>query len=337
MKTLITITLASALFIGRALPAQAETEATTPAPSISFKETVYNAGDSWEGEIVSHAFSFTNTGDAELKISRVRSSCGCTASNLSSDTIAPGESGEIRASFNTRHYQGQKSQPVYVTSNDPTNPNVQLQLVTTVKTIASFDPANLQFDQVIYGQGATRETTLVFDGEPFPIREISVEPEFFQARILEPEEETGNDSPIRIEVTLSPEAPIGHQRGTLTARIDHPQSPEVTARVMASVEGIITYTPRMIFFSNQDQEEQAVKIVTLTNNGDQPIAIREVSCGIPQFQAEVKTIQPGKQFEVEVRLMTEIEPERYSTELTIETDLAAQEQISIPLRANLLP
>ncbi len=337
MKLLITVTLASALLIGRVLPARAETEATTPAPSISFEETVYNAGDSWEGEIVSHAFSFTNTGDAELKISRVRSSCGCTASNLSSDTIAPGESGEIRASFNTRHYRGQRSQPVYVTSNDPANPTVQLQLVTTVKTIATFNPAHLQFGQAVHGQGATRETTLVFDGEPFPIREISVQPDFFQARILEPGEETGEDSSIRIEVTLSREAPIGHQRGTLTARIDHPQSPEVTARVMAAVEGIITYTPRMIFFSRQDLEEQAVKIVTLTNNGDQPIAIREVSFGIPQFQAEVKTIQPGKQFEVEIRLMTGIEPERYSTELTIETDLATQERITIPLRANLLP
>jgi hypothetical protein len=307
------------------------------APAIEFRETVYDAGESWQGETVSHVFSFTNSGNAELKISRVRSTCGCTASNLSSDTIAPGESGEIRASFNTRGYRGKKSQSIYVSSNDPGQPTVQLRIETTVKTAAAFSPVHLQFGRVTVGAGAVRETALVFDGESFPVLEISAQPEFFSARILEPEGETGGDPPIRIEVALSPEAPVGRHRGTLTARLDHPRIKHLTGHLLVTVEGVITSSPRMLFFSGEDQAEVVVKTVSVTNQGEEPVEIRNVSSSIPQFTAEVKTIEPGQNFEVSIRLSPETEPGRYNGEVRIETSLPDQAVIAVPLRANTVP
>ncbi|MDP8237193.1 MAG: DUF1573 domain-containing protein, partial [Candidatus Erginobacter occultus] len=312
MKKIIATLIATALVSGIPGPAPAEEGADpVPAgPAISFRETVFDAGESWEGEVVTHTFTFTNTGDAELKITRVRTSCGCTASNLSSDTIAPGESGEIKASFNTRNYRGKKSQPVYVTSNDPSNPTVQLRLETTVKTVAAFTPQNLQFGKVVYGRGASRETSLVFDGEPFPVREVSAQPDFFQARILEPEGETRENSPVRIEVTLRPEAPVGRHRGTLTARIDHPQSPELSGRLMVSVEGLVRYSPRLLFFNDADQRNRKVKTIQVTNQSEEPVAILKAESTIPQFQVTVKTIEAGREFAAEVRLNADAEPGR---------------------------
>lgn len=342
MKTMIIIPIALALTAGIGIPARAgEGEAPQPdAPTISFRETVYDAGDSWEGEVVSHTFTFTNTGNAELKISRVRSTCGCTASNLSSDTIAPGESGEIRASFNTQRYRGKKSQPIYVYSNDPANPTIQLLLETTVKTVAAFSPPDIQFGNVAYGKSEVRTAEIVFDAEPAPVLEVSAQPDFFSARIVEAAEgkgEAGEKRPVRIEVTISPEAPIGRQSGTLTARIDHPKMSNLTGRVFAAVEGTLQYSPRMVFFSQQDQKLGTVKTISLTNQAEEPVTIREVKSGIPQFEAALKTIRAGKEFAVEVRLRPEAEPGRLSGELTIETDVPGQEKILIPLRANLNP
>ena len=41
-------------------------------PRISFDSTSYDAGEVWEGDEVIHTFTVTNTGGAQLDISRVR-------------------------------------------------------------------------------------------------------------------------------------------------------------------------------------------------------------------------------------------------------------------------
>ena len=47
-------------------------------------------------------FKFTNTGNAPLVISRVKSSCGCTVPSWPKEAVLPGESGEIKVKYDTR-------------------------------------------------------------------------------------------------------------------------------------------------------------------------------------------------------------------------------------------
>ena len=53
-----------------------------------------------------------------LVISKVRSSCGCTAALLSEKAIAPGEQGNIKVSLNTRGKRGKVRQSVDIFSNN---------------------------------------------------------------------------------------------------------------------------------------------------------------------------------------------------------------------------
>ncbi len=41
-------------------------------PRISFDSKVYDAGDVWEGDVVTHSFTVKNTGTAELVIEKVK-------------------------------------------------------------------------------------------------------------------------------------------------------------------------------------------------------------------------------------------------------------------------
>lgn len=45
-------------------------------------------------------FEFTNTGDAPLIITEVKSSCGCTVPSKPKDPIKPGETGKIEVKYN---------------------------------------------------------------------------------------------------------------------------------------------------------------------------------------------------------------------------------------------
>ncbi len=67
---------------------------------IEFKENTYDFGKvPEEGGNISHQFVFTNTGSAPVIIQGVSTSCGCTASEWSSDPVLPGKTGHITATY----------------------------------------------------------------------------------------------------------------------------------------------------------------------------------------------------------------------------------------------
>ena len=95
-------------------------------PKIKFKEDSWDFGRVKQGQILTHSFLFTNEGDVPLVIQRVTTSCGCTAALVSKKKIAPGKEGEIKATLNTRGYEGHVSKYIYVESNDPAQTRKQL-------------------------------------------------------------------------------------------------------------------------------------------------------------------------------------------------------------------
>ncbi len=104
----------------------AKTEQATPAakdassteyPEITFEEAMFDFGTINEGDVVTHVFKFTNTGDAPLKVLKARPSCGCTVPSWSKDAIAPGESGEMTVKFNSNGKHGHQNKSVSLTTN----------------------------------------------------------------------------------------------------------------------------------------------------------------------------------------------------------------------------
>jgi hypothetical protein len=101
-------------------------------PKISFKEDAWNFGKSKGGDDLVHEFLFKNDGDAALHIKNVETSCGCTAALVSDKTVEAGKSGRIKVTFSTRGYSGEVSRFVYVESDDPVSPRVQLKVSAAV-------------------------------------------------------------------------------------------------------------------------------------------------------------------------------------------------------------
>jgi hypothetical protein len=74
-------------------------------------------------------YKFTNDGKRDLIIRNIRSTCGCTAVQQGgSNIIKPGESGSIKATFNSGGYNGKVTKAIYVYTNDPKNSEVILML-----------------------------------------------------------------------------------------------------------------------------------------------------------------------------------------------------------------
>ena len=77
-----------------------------------------------EGENLNVSFRFKNTGNKPLVISNVSASCGCTVPETPKKPYAPGETGVIKASFNSTGKPGTQSKQVTVYANTTPQMNV---------------------------------------------------------------------------------------------------------------------------------------------------------------------------------------------------------------------
>lgn len=86
-------------------------------PVLTFDKNEFDFGKIIQGEVVSYTFHFANTGNAPLLITGVEKSCGCTASDYPREPIQPGESGEIKITYDSKGHNGFQSKVLVVKSN----------------------------------------------------------------------------------------------------------------------------------------------------------------------------------------------------------------------------
>ncbi len=87
------------------------------SPIIEFDEKIFDFDTVNEGQKIVHEFTFKNVGKSDLLIRKTRTSCGCTAVSLSRDPVKPGETGSIKATFNTNHKLRRQSKSITVVTN----------------------------------------------------------------------------------------------------------------------------------------------------------------------------------------------------------------------------
>ena len=103
-RTFIAVLLASATFCGigasEITTPQAQNVAQEKQAKIAFNNTAYSFGTFEETKAQTCVFTFQNTGTAPLIINQAVASCGCTVPTYTKSPIAPGQSGQIKVTYN---------------------------------------------------------------------------------------------------------------------------------------------------------------------------------------------------------------------------------------------
>ena len=130
MKKLFLCTIVAGLFItacnqtpannAAATTADAGNTSATNAPAMKFEKETHDFGKIKEGEKVTYAFKFTNTGKSPLIIKDAVATCGCTKPEWPTAPIQPGEEGAIKVTFNSAAKMGLQDKQITITAN--TNP-----------------------------------------------------------------------------------------------------------------------------------------------------------------------------------------------------------------------
>lgn len=106
-------------------------QAQDKTAKIEFKSETIDYGTIAKGSDGVRVFTFTNTGDAPLVITKVSSSCGCTIPKKPEEPIMPGDTGEIQVKYDTKRV-GPIRKAVTVISNADT-PTKVLKIKGEVK------------------------------------------------------------------------------------------------------------------------------------------------------------------------------------------------------------
>lgn len=86
-------------------------------PVIEFERLTYDFGEVIQGEKLSYTFKFKNTGKSNLIIFSSEATCGCTTSTPPKAPIRPGESGELKVTFDSKSQNGRVTKRILVGAN----------------------------------------------------------------------------------------------------------------------------------------------------------------------------------------------------------------------------
>jgi len=105
-------------------PHSASGDQENTLPVIEFEKDIHDFGKLITGEKGVCTFKFTNTGNSDLVISQVKSSCGCTVPRYPKEPIKPGESSAIKVTFDSSGRKGVQNKGITIVSNCQPNSTI---------------------------------------------------------------------------------------------------------------------------------------------------------------------------------------------------------------------
>lgn len=265
-------------------------------PRIVLAEPYYDFGRIPADKIVSHNFVFTNTGDQVLKISEVRSSCGCTTATNWNREVGPGQTGILPVLFNTGGMAGLVQKNLWVLSNDPEQPSSMILFTATVWKLIDAIPSVATFTfGADFQTNETRIVRLVSNlSEPVILSEPICTNNSFKTKLttIVPGKE------FELEIAVLPPLGPGSLTVPITIKSSSVKMPVVTVTAYAMVRPALTLTPAKILLPPmplENAEEYAIRIKNAATNA---VILSEPTVNYKEAGIKLRELQSGRLYEL---------------------------------------
>ena len=320
---LVGCVLAATLILALQAHAQSTASPTAPSgpqPRIQAVAPTYDFGTVLEGTPVKHEFTVKNAGKADLVIGQVQTSCGCTVAQSDKKRLAPGEETQLPVTFDTRHERGEARRRIDVYTNDAQTPDLALEIQGIVRRESEATPDEVMFDSVRKGSEQTREVSISYNGSARTFKLTKVSKSNSNITVTQ-------EPNLKLKVSLLKTMPPGPFQDTIEiATTGRPIEIPVYGRVV----GDLVTEPAQISFGILPHGQGAMRIVRLTNNGERPVAIKEVSTSSPAVVAKAEPISAGKQYKITLELRKGTPDGQLRGQLVIQTDDPEQASLTVP-------
>jgi hypothetical protein len=300
-----------------------------PAPMMEIRESTRDGGVVEEGTAIQYKFTVANRGKADLELTQVKPSCGCTVPHW--DKVIPaGKEGVIEAEVHTTGFRGSILKHLTVFSNDPLHPQVELSLTAKVTPLVEIKPGVVAL-VTVEDQPVTQEFTLErTGGRPMQILQVSASQPYVKTELTP----LSGQGRYKLTATLTPDAPWGRTPTPIIVRTDIEKAANVVLTLIVD-RGIVT-TPPMVFFRSQPgaltTPQQAVVTLTRLKGA---FHVKSVAADDPKLQAKLETVRDGLEYRVTVSYGGGWEAGVVQKQVTVTTDDPKQPELKIPVHAML--
>lgn len=175
-------------------------------------------------------FKYENKGKTPIKIKSVRTSCGCTVASLKKDEVAPGEKGEVTATFNIGGRTGTQIKPITVETDDPAHPVIVVTLKAVIEQAVEVQPTFVYWQSGEEPKAKTVKVKAAKDVTLTKVEAVSSNPAF--TTTVSKEGGAGEYT-----ISVKPQDTAQMTNGTITIKTDVPQPMFVTASVKPAAAG----------------------------------------------------------------------------------------------------
>lgn len=207
-----------------------EPSAEGPHPKLVCDNPLFEFGRMELGTDRTHTFTLRNEGEADLVMKTGTPTCKCTAFELSKSVLKPGESCDVVLTWEPKSEDSNFSQRAPIHTNDPAIHPDQFWLTIegSVATVVSTIP------ELVWGVGPISDTAPTkFEGvvhsrflDEFTIADLKTNSPFLSVeshRVPEDDKRLVDNRLLcayRLDVSVSPEVPVGQFEGEITYRIE---------------------------------------------------------------------------------------------------------------------
>jgi hypothetical protein len=301
--------------------------------SLQFREEIFDFGTvNEDGGPVTHEFVFTNTSGRPVKILTVHASCGCTTPAWSKETIAPGKTGFIQASYNPKGRPGYFNKSLTVTT-DLEQSQLILQIkgqvgASTAATLSDYSASNgnwkLKAGSFNMGKVYKRDEFIVkeFQIANGGTKDITftgkvVSPAYIKVDVVPKIIAPGAKGNIKVSYNGKLKNQYGFQSDNVEIHTDDEVSPVKSFSVYATLEDYfpplsneeLAKSPQLqlsigsLDFGRINTNASATREIPFTNTGKKELIIKSLqgNCTCIETSASKRSVKPGETSSIKIK------------------------------------
>jgi hypothetical protein len=331
--------LAAALLLGVVTGLMAAEDASKTAapagggkPKIKFDQLMYDFGKTSQVERVEGKFTFQNVGDADLKMGKPSTSCGCTVAGVKPEVLKPGEKGELAFTLSLGKSKAVLQKQITVDSNDPDSPKTVLTVKADYTPLFEVNPVSFYFNL------RKGETTNVVarvtrtDGKPFAVAKVKPTQSWIEAK-AEPD---ANDKTVKITATLKPEGSPRYFTELINVFTDESEQPAFAVTFSGRLLGDLVVTPESLYWPVTDPEKaQTTRRIIIKSSLPSKLEVKNVTSTMKDLNVEAVPKEDGKTLELVAKL-TSVPTATTNALIRFETNIPSQPTVQVPVWINVV-
>ncbi|MBX3746489.1 MAG: DUF1573 domain-containing protein [Verrucomicrobiae bacterium] len=142
----------------------------------------------------------------------------------------------------------------------------------------------------------------------------------------------------RIPIQFNSGGFSGRTSKSISVRCNDPQRPSLFLQISADVWTPVTLQPASVYFNlTGESPTNQVRTVRLVSNLDGPLTLEEPETESAAFRTHLKTVQPGREYELEVTTVLPLPTSYVHAPITIKTSSPEVPVLTVPATAMVQP